>query len=239
VCRLTILDRMMSFSEICEILTFFYRHYLYVRITLGGQFSRTSIGVCMNVFCSWSKEISRTAALKFSRAFEEVNISAFVSTDIAGGRHWRDVIFDELKSTDELLMFLSPENLNSQWLFYEAGAAEMAGANITPIWLGVTENDAVLPGPLAHRQAIFPKKKVIRELLCDMQMRNKDGGVESFSESDSFEKFWTLAQAGVGQARSLVKKLESQKHVQELERAIRIINSGLKQGAPEKRDVQP
>ncbi len=76
----------------------------------------------------------------------------FVSAkDIDKGSTWTTVLAQELEDTDFGIICLTPENLTSPWLNYEAGAiTKSVKSRVCPLLLGV-EKTAV-SGPLAQQQ---------------------------------------------------------------------------------------
>jgi len=80
----------------------------------------------INIFIGWSGEISKIIAEGIREWIPQVLQKidkTFISTkDIEKGSVWFNDITDKLKKTDIGIFCITPENLNSIWMHYEAGA---------------------------------------------------------------------------------------------------------------------
>ena len=77
----------------------------------------------MKVFLSWSGETSRAVACALRDWLPYViqSVKPFVSTsDIEKGQRWSDVLSQELSSTAYGIICLTPFNVRSPWLNFEA-----------------------------------------------------------------------------------------------------------------------
>src|SRR5258705_13999658 len=93
----------------------------------------------MRVFLSWSgdrsKELARALADWLPRVLPLVKTS--MSETIPVGTEWRTVLMKRLRKCDAAIACLTRENLDSQWLNFEAGAATiMAKSRLFPLLLG-------------------------------------------------------------------------------------------------------
>src|ERR1700710_2297738 len=100
-------------------------------------------GQGMKVFISWSGPASRTMAhaLKGWLPLVIPAIDPFDSNqDIANGKRWTWELADRLAKTKVGIICVTPFNLRSSWLNFEAGALSKAvdhQAHVMPILLGV------------------------------------------------------------------------------------------------------
>ena len=81
--------------------------------------------IIMKVFISWSGDQSKKIAQLFRDWLPTViqAIEPFVSSeDIEKGARWNTDIAQELKESSFGLICVTKDNLNSQWLNFEAGA---------------------------------------------------------------------------------------------------------------------
>ncbi|WIE67088.1 TIR domain-containing protein [Curtobacterium sp. MCLR17_054] len=78
----------------------------------------------MRVFVSWSKSASKTVAEVFADWLPRViqECEPFISSDTEKGDVWFDAIERNLAEARVGVLFLTPQNQNSAWLNYEAGA---------------------------------------------------------------------------------------------------------------------
>jgi hypothetical protein len=114
------------------------------------------------VFVSWSRPASHQAAGAFQEWLPGVlpGVRTWTSSeDITKGAPWFSSISDQLGKSEACLIMITPENVGSAWLFYEAGAIAhaMPGALICPYLIGVKPGE--LSGtPLGQYQVtVFDK----------------------------------------------------------------------------------
>src|SRR6266446_10561702 len=96
----------------------------------------------LEVFVSWSRAASHQAAAAFQEWLPGVlpGVRTWTSSeDITKGAPWFSSISAQLSKSGACLILITPENVGSQWLFYEAGAIAhaMPGALICPYLIGV------------------------------------------------------------------------------------------------------
>jgi hypothetical protein len=88
----------------------------------------------MSVFICWSGDRSHAIAEAVKELLEanlETNIvKAFLSNDIEKGTFWFASILEQLQKAKAGIVCLTPENLQSPWMHFEAGA--LAGALAIP-----------------------------------------------------------------------------------------------------------
>ena len=96
----------------------------------------------LEVFVSWSRPGSHQTALAFVDWLPLVlpGVKPWLSSeDITKGTPWFASISEQLQKSAACLICITPENVGSPWLFYEAGAIAhaMPGALICPYLIGV------------------------------------------------------------------------------------------------------
>lgn len=103
----------------------------------------------MKVFISWSGVTSRAVAVALSEWFPKVlqGIKPFVSAiDIDKGANWTVVLTQELETSDFGVVCLTPDNLQSPWLHYEAGAiSKSVSSRVCPVLFEVEVDDVQTP----------------------------------------------------------------------------------------------
>lgn len=103
----------------------------------------------MKVFISWSGVASRSLALALADWLPKViqGLVPFVSAkDIDKGANWGIELARELADADFGIVCLTPDNLASPWLNYEAGAITTSvSSRVCPILLGVDKSEAKPP----------------------------------------------------------------------------------------------
>ena len=147
----------------------------------------------MRVFISWSgglsKELAETirnwlpSALQYVRPY-------FTPADIEKGSKWATEIFKELTASSICVIVLTRENLNSNWIMFEAGAisSTIDHARVCPIIFDLEETD--LQGPLAQFQATRFLKSDIRKLFLTINSSSADQKLSDAVCDNVFEKWW-------------------------------------------------
>lgn len=110
----------------------------------------------MKVFISWSGKRSKALAIALKEWLPLILQYAkpWVSDkDIAAGDRWAQAIAGELESSNFGILCVTPENIKSEWILFEAGALSksMLDAKVIPLLFGLELSD--LSGPLSQFQA--------------------------------------------------------------------------------------
>jgi hypothetical protein len=124
--------------------------------------------VLMNVFISWSGDRSKGIAEALRKWLKQVinALDPWLSVaDIEKGARWRDEVASRLKNSDMGIICLTPGNLQSAWLLFEAGALSKAmdTARVCPLLIDLEPAD--VSGPLAQFQATRATKNEVRALV--------------------------------------------------------------------------
>ena len=147
----------------------------------------------MDVFISWSGERSMRAA-EALRAWlpKVINVLKpwLSATDIDKGARWGADVSDRLEQAKFGIICLTPGNLHSDWILFEAGALSKALQNtyVCPLLFGL--QPAGVKGPLAQFQATRAIKEDLQKLL---QTINSALGAQSLSEThlnEAFDVWW-------------------------------------------------
>jgi predicted nucleotide-binding protein len=122
----------------------------------------------MKVFLSWSGDRSRQLATALRDWLPGVlqSVEPWLSAeDTPLGSRWASDIARVLQDVDVGILCLTPENLNSPWLLYEAGALSkrLEGSILCPYALDLSP--AEIPGPLAQFQCARANKDDTYRLL--------------------------------------------------------------------------
>ena len=129
--------------------------------------NKTSIGKT-SVFLAWSGPVSYKMAelLKDNLSLFVRNVDIFMSEDIGKGKRWESEIAKALGSTKFGILCLTPENLNSEWIHFEAGALSKTvddSTHVCPLLIDVQKSE--LKEPLASFQATLFDKEEFRKLV--------------------------------------------------------------------------
>jgi hypothetical protein len=144
----------------------------------------------MKIFLSWSGSRSRAVAEALNewlkRAIQAVK--PFYSPEIEKGAKWSNELDAALEDTRFGIICLTPDNLNSIWIHYEAGAlSKTAGALIWTFLHGINPGD--VPPPLGKFQHTVAQKDDVLLLLRTINKRLADVNSEPLSDAILEENF--------------------------------------------------
>lgn len=147
----------------------------------------------MKVFISWSGETSKNVAAVIRDWLPTVLQTVkpyFTPSDIEKGARWSAEIASELDSSVAGIFCVTRENINSQWLMFEAGAIskKVDQALVCPILLGLENSD--IKGPLTQFQTTLFEKAEFRKLVTTLNTANVANVLEDSVLQMVFEKFW-------------------------------------------------
>lgn len=151
----------------------------------------------MEVFLSWSGNFSKKLAEQFRDWLPLVlqDLDPFMSDrDLLLGSRWNESINKHLDSSSVGLLIVTPDNISSPWLNYEAGALTKALKNetkIIPIIFGNEEPSTILvDSPLKQFQSVtFPDRNGIFKLIENLNS-NLDDSLNEDSLRKTFDKWW-------------------------------------------------
>ena len=122
----------------------------------------------MNIFLSWSGESSKAvaAALDGWLRFVFPEVRTWMSARAIGpGTRWGEELDRQLEGTNFGVLCLSPDNLASPWVLFEAGAVSksIATSRVVPYCIGVSPEE--VQGPLSRFQGVPADKDGTLKLL--------------------------------------------------------------------------
>ena len=172
----------------------------------------------MKVFISWSGSSSRDVARAVTRwlplMLPEVD-PWFSDQDIQPGDRWSVSLQDALTKSDFGVLCVTPANVESAWLLFEAGAISRAGqaGAIVPLLFGLSPAD--LPAPLREFQATAATREGLWR-LCQKLNDNLQRRIDGQALEKSFRKHWPWLASRVslgpqGQGTSLIRSEASLK----------------------------
>ncbi|HKM83155.1 MAG TPA: toll/interleukin-1 receptor domain-containing protein [Candidatus Acidoferrum sp.] len=147
-----------------------------------------------NVFISWSGERSRVAAEAFREWLKTVlqNARPWMSTEMEKGTRSFEEMARALEGTKVGVVFLTPENLTSEWIHYEVGALSKTVDEKTRVctYLLVDLESATLKAPLSWFQWTKPNKTDTRKLIGTINMHLDAAPLAESTLNATFEKWW-------------------------------------------------
>lgn len=157
-----------------------------------------------NVFIGWSEEPSKLVARALHGWLPKLvkAVEPWMSAEsIKPGRQWRTEIANALKSAKIGIMCLTPTNMNSAWMHFEAGAITIAIKRrdkfVCPYLIGV---DAISSGTvLSDFQACHADKDGTLNLV--LAINEALGGAESEDRLKAdFNVFWSDLESEIDKA---------------------------------------
>lgn len=205
------------------------------KLGLFAAYSRLSQEPVMKVFISWSSNRSLALAKTLNENIKGIinSVDPWLSEDsIDAGKRWNLELSEELEQSKFGIICVTPENLNSRWLHFEAGAISKAVGEsyVIPVLLELKPSD--LDGPLAQFQAIGTTKGDFSKLIASINRAVIQEGESGLSEGllqKSFELWWPTLEASINQIKKLAKEVRPKRsqmrileeildHVRELRR---------------------
>lgn len=147
----------------------------------------------MKIFISWSDERSHQLAQALHHWLPLVlpYVQPWLSqADISAGDRWAQEVAKELESSNFGIICVTPENLGSPWILFEAGALakSLQGAKVIPLLLGLEFSD--ISGPLAQFQAKKLGKPGLSEIVQSINQSAQAPEPED-RVKDRFAGLWT------------------------------------------------
>lgn len=168
----------------------------------------------MKVFLSWSGPRSRAVAEALNDWLRRViqAVKPFYSPEIEKGAKWSSEVDEALEGTRFGIICLTPDNLRSVWIHYEAGAlSKTKDASIWTFLHGLTPSD--VPPPLGKFQHTVSEKEDVLRLLRAINGRLADVGGEPLPErllEENFELFWPRLEESLSKAEGHSQSTPSQ-----------------------------
>jgi len=166
----------------------------------------------MKIFLSWSKPRSRAVAEALNDWLKRViqAVKPFYSPDIEKGAKWSNELDAALEGTRFGIICLTPDNLDSTWIHYEAGAlSKTPDALIWTFLHGINHGD--VPQPLGKFQHTVAEKEDVFKLLKSINSRLADVGGEPIDIavlSENFEMYWPRLEEKLKTAEGLGVSIE-------------------------------
>ena len=144
----------------------------------------------MLVFISWSGTQSKAVAEVLSASLNRViqSVDPWISVELEKGQRWGAEVTSKLQASRIGIVCLTPENLNSPWLLFEAGAiSNTVGATVCTLLVGVQPTDVKQPlGQFQHTSFDEPD---MRRLIGSINTQVREVGERALSEKVLDEVF--------------------------------------------------
>lgn len=146
-----------------------------------------------DIFICWSGERSKTVAEALRDWIP--NVIQFVkpwmsSKDIYTGDRWFSEVADKLQNFKFGIICLTPENINSSWVHFEAGALAriINESSLCPYLIGLNFSD--ITGPLAHFQSSDANEIGTLELIMSINHALGEDSLEDSQLKNTFNRWW-------------------------------------------------
>lgn len=149
----------------------------------------------MKIFIGWSGERSKQLALALKKWLPNV-IQALEpwcsETDIEDGTQWDKELFETLDGAKTGIFCVTPENMNSQWMLFEAGKISKSNTDTTnKVCVLLLENKATdIKGPLASFNATELKEERLLKLLTEWNNDMLSGRLSEEALKETFNLRW-------------------------------------------------
>ena len=155
----------------------------------------------MKVFLSWSGPRSLHIAKGFSEWLPQIinAVEPFISVEIEKGAQWSSELSAQLRGSHAGILCLTPENLTSPWLNFEAGALSKAvpdedGAKLPRVWTYLFElQPANVAYPFAQFQHTLATREETLRLVRGINSavaRAGERALEHDQVTRAFNKWW-------------------------------------------------
>jgi len=166
----------------------------------------------MKVFISWSGKRSKALAIALKEWLPLIlhYTDPWVSDkDISAGDRWAQAIAGELESSNFGILCVTPENISSEWILFEAGALSksMQDSKVIPLLFGLELSD--LSGPLSQFQALKVDEQGLLDVIKAINSVAENKAVESTIEK-LIPALWPQLQEKLD---NIPKKEPSAKHM--------------------------
>ena len=151
----------------------------------------------MKVFISWSGTRSKAMANALKEWIPLIvqHAKPFVSDkDISAGDRWAQAIAGELESSDFGILCITPENISSEWIMFEAGALSksMQVGKVIPLLFGLELSD--LSGPLQQFQASKVDEQGMLDTLNAINAASDDKKTDDATIEELVPDLWPKLQ---------------------------------------------
>jgi TIR domain len=159
----------------------------------------------MKVFISWSGGRSRAVAQKLREwlPFVVPRTQPWLSSaDIQKGSRWGNVLTAELEQAKVGIICVTPDNVNSSWLLYEAGAlSKLATSSLVCTYLtGIAPSQ--LEGPLSQFQSTLCTKDDTLQLIRDLNRALKTDAYPDKYIEEQFRMWWPDLESALNSVQS-------------------------------------
>src|SRR5262245_36703101 len=146
----------------------------------------------MRVFISWSGDISKAVATEIHDWLPKViqSVQPWMSAhDIPKGTRWLSHIGEQLEQVKTGIVCLTPDNPNSPWILFEAGALakHLDDSYVCPYLFRLAPSS--VEWPLAQFQLAQADKEDTKKLVVTINAAAGDSQLSAAHLNEAFEKW--------------------------------------------------
>jgi hypothetical protein len=159
------------------------------------------------VFLSWSGSQSQRMAAALHYWLPNI-IQAVTpwmsSSDILAGMRWQNEVAKKLDECIYGIICVTPQNLGSAWMLFEAGALskKLRTSRVCPLLIGVDKSQLI--GPLSQFQAVDADEQGLLALVHSLNDSLEDEKLPDRMLEQSFSKFFDDLDRDLGEVRTSV-----------------------------------
>lgn len=162
----------------------------------------------MKVFISWSGSLSKEIGESIKDWLPAVlqNVKPyFTPNDIEKGSRWNADISKELEQSKLGIFIYTKENLESQWMLFEAGAISktLDNSKVCPILFGLDNSD--FKGPLTQFQTSQFNKTDFKKLVRSINNSQSEHKLDDKVFDEVFEMWWPRLEAKISKILEINK----------------------------------
>jgi hypothetical protein len=162
----------------------------------------------LQLFICWSGERSRLLAETLRAHLPRIvsGLDPFISSEIGKGTLWFDELAGRIEKSSAGLICLTPENLESPWVHYEAGAlaknfSRKPGRIFTYLF-GLQPSEVT--GPLAaYQSTVADREDTARLIHAMVGFMRRDERAGSAGWQEQFETWWPPLEKQINSIRTL------------------------------------
>lgn len=176
----------------------------------------------MNVFISWSGDRSKKIASALNNWIPKVIQVArpwMSDEDISTGARWGVELNEILQDTVIGIICVTPENQNSVWLHFEAGALSKSLKDSKVMPLLFEMSPAQLSGPISQFQAVECQKLGVFRIINSINDSLNNSGLKESDLQEIFDVWWPKLEKQlqeVGPHSEVIVKRESSEMLEEI-----------------------
>jgi hypothetical protein len=166
----------------------------------------------MNIFIGWSGDISKLIAIELRnlthKVLQKINKPFVSDIDIIKGAKWLNEITKKLQNTNFGIFCITPENINSNWIHYEAGVIDNLPKKtyVCPL-LFELEIDEIKRGPLFQFQFTKFNKDDLLTLFKDINKQcSPSKKIDNDTLTDNFNNHWSDFEELYNKSKKLLEK---------------------------------